>query len=149
METIAVFVNDAGHARHVLQPLLQSGQPTHWVLVACPPHLTRHVGRWVSGAAREQWRERWAAELFAQLEPELRAQTGSQVEKMRARRSLVEVSTRLQAKRAGVRLLDARASRLGQPQEPLTVAQPSTQEPAWVGPLAVATTLSAMLVLAD
>jgi len=50
METIAVFVNDAAHARHLLQPMLAAADDTHWVLVACPPALTRHVGRWVSKA---------------------------------------------------------------------------------------------------
>ena len=148
METIAVFVNDAAHARHVLQPLLQGGRPTHWIVVACAPRLTRHIGRFVSNAARAQWRERWASELYAALEPELAAPGGSRVEKLLARRPLVDVSARLQAREAQVRLLDARAPRWGQPDEPITLAQPA--EPSrWVAPLAVTTGLSAMLALVD
>ena len=147
METIAVFVNDAAHARHVLEPLLEGGRPTRWIVVACAPRLTRHIGRWVSNAARTQWRERWASELYAELEPELAAD-GSRVEKMLARRPLVEVSARLQAREAGVRLLDARAPRWGPPDEPITVAQPAEQS-RWVAPLAVTTGLSAMLALVD
>jgi len=54
MEKIAVFVNDAAHARHVLEPLLEGGRPTRWIVVACAPKLTRHIGRWVSNAARTQ-----------------------------------------------------------------------------------------------
>ena len=147
METIAVFVNDAAHARHVLEPLLEGGRPTRWIVVACAPKLTRHIGRWVSNAARTQWRERWASELYAELEPELAAD-GNRVEKMLARRPLVEVSARLQSREAGVRLLDARAPRWGQPDEPITVAQPAEQS-RWVAPLAVTTGLSAMLALVD
>ena len=56
MEKIAVFVNDAEYARHLLQPMLQGEGPTHWVLVGCAPTLSRHIGRWVSQAARQQWR---------------------------------------------------------------------------------------------
>ena len=41
METIAVFVNEAAAARRILQPMLRADAPTHWVLVACPPVLTR------------------------------------------------------------------------------------------------------------
>ena len=47
-------------------------EAAHWIVVACPPTLTRHVGRWVSKQARRTRRERWADELFAQIEPVLR-----------------------------------------------------------------------------
>ena len=94
MEKIAVFVNDADYAQHLLQPMLRGGGPTHWVLVGCAPVLTRHIGRWVSQAARRQWRERWAAELFAALEPGFSAQPGSQVETLLAGRPLIHVTAK-------------------------------------------------------
>ena len=72
MEKIAVFVNDAEHALHIVQPMLRDAAPTHWIIVATPPTLTRHIGRWVSHSARQQWLERWSAELFGRLEPVLR-----------------------------------------------------------------------------
>jgi hypothetical protein len=149
METIAVYVNDVDHARHVLQPLAQSQGPTHWVVVACPPRLTRHIGRWVAQAAREQWRERWATEAYAQLEPMLKAGPGNKVEKLLAKRPLTDVTARLQTRLAGVRLLDARQSRLGKPEEPLTVTQPPIEGGRWAYPMAVTTGLSAVLALAD
>lgn len=148
METIAVFVNDAQHGLQALQAAASNSQQARWILVACPPRLTRHAGRWVSNSARAQWRERWAAELFAQLEPAWRAQTGVSLEKQVAKRPLVEVAERLAAKWSGLRLLDARAPRWGQAGEPISAEQPVAQ-PAWVGPLAVTTGLSAMLALAD
>ncbi len=80
MEKIAVFVNDAEHALHIIQPMLKGEEATHWIIVATAPTLTRHIGRWVSHAARQQWLERWSTELFGQLEPSLRSVAGSKVE---------------------------------------------------------------------
>ena len=149
METIAVFVNEAGFARHVLQPMAQSQGPTQWVLVACPPKLTRHIGRWVSQAARDQWRERWAAELFAEIEGVLKLSSCSKVEKLLAKRPLVGVSARLQSRLSGIRLLDARQTRLGKLDEPLTLNQPTSDANRWACPMAVTTALTAVLALAD
>jgi hypothetical protein len=152
MEKIAVFVNDANHARHLLQPMLSGsdGGATHWILVACPPTLTRHIGRWVSKASREQWLQRWSVDLFAELEPELRTHSGSKVEKMLVKRPLVEVSARLQSRLGSLRMLDARRPRLGRADEPMVAGQPSDgNAPPWVFPVAVTTGLSAVLALAD
>lgn len=149
METIAVFVNEVGFARHVLQPMAQSQGPTHWVLVACPPKLTRHIGRWVSHAAREQWRDRWAADLFVEIEVVLKLSPGSKVEKLLAKRPLVDVSARLQSRFSGIRLLDARQTRLGKLDEPLTLTQPPLDADRWACPMAVTTALTAVLALAD
>jgi len=149
METIAVFINDAGHARHILQPMLRAQGPTHWILVACAPRLTRHIGRWLSNAARQQWRERWAAELFADIEPDLKMRSGSSVEKLLAKRPLTQLSARLESRRGGVRLLDARRPRFGKYDEPLTETQASERAARWADAAVVATGLSALLSLAD
>ena len=149
MERIAVFANDAAYARHILEPMLHGGAATHWVIVACPPTLTRHIGRWLSQSARQQWRQRWAAELFDSLEPELKAQAGSRVEKMLAKRPLIDLSARLEARLGAVRLLDARRPRLGEPNEPISLTQPGDASQRWATSLALATGLGAMLALAD
>lgn len=150
MEVIAVFVNDAAHARRLLQPMLEGGAPAHWVLVACPPTLTRHIGRYVSRAARRQWRERWAQALFAQLEPALKAFPGSVVERQLAQRPLVDMSARLAARLPGLRLLDARRPRLGADDEPVSAAQASPGPSSrWAAPMVLTTGMSAMLALAD
>lgn len=149
METIAVFVNDLAHARHILQPMLRGDAPTHWVVVACAPTLTRHIGRWVSHAARHQWRERWAAPLFAALEPELTAQPGSKVERVLAEPPLIDVSARLMARLPHLRLLDARQARLGPGEEPITAEQPAEAANGWAAPVAATAGLSLLLTLAD
>lgn len=149
MDKIAVFLNDAAHAEAALKPLLQSGQPNHWILVACPPTLTRHIGRWVSASARMQWRERWSNDLFAQIEPVFKAQAGSRVEKMMAKRPLIEVATRLDQRLGAVKVFDARRPRLGRPDEPVQAGAPDRELSRWTYPVAVSTGLSAMLALAD
>ena len=149
MERIAVFVNDAAQARHLLQPMLGNAGPTHWIVVACPPTLTRHIGRWVSQPARRAWRERWANQLLAQLEPELIAQAGSKVEKQTASRPLVEVSARLQARWPGLRLLDARRAAVGRADEPITLTQPTERSRGLTGTVVAAGSLAAMLSLTD
>ncbi|WP_280153288.1 hypothetical protein [Piscinibacter sp. XHJ-5] len=149
MEKIAVFLNDAEHARHILQPMLAGASATHWVLVACPPTLTRHIGRWVSNTARQQWRERWAAEVFAQIEPDLKGQPGTVVEKLIAKRPLVELSARIETRLGGVRLLDARRPQIGKTDEPIATGQPASNTSRWAAPVAITTGLSAVLTLAD
>lgn len=149
MEKIAVFVNDAEHALHIVQPMLQGTAPTHWIIVATPPTLTRHIGRWVSHSARQQWLERWSTELFAQLEPVLRAVPGSKVEKMMVKRPLVEVSERLQARLGSLRFLDARRPKVGKTDEPISAGQPAGAQAQWAYPVAATAGLSAMLTLAD
>ena len=149
MEKIAVFVNDAEYALHLLQPMLQGAGPTHWVLVGSAPRLSRHIGRWVSHSARQQWRERWADEIFAALQPAFAAQPGAKVERLVATRPLIEVSARLETRLHGVRLLDARRPRLGKLDEPITAGQPAADAARWAGPVVAATGLTAMLSLAD
>ena len=149
MEKIAVFVNDVAAARHILQPMLKVSGPTHWVLVACPPTLTRHIGRWVTHSARQQWRERWAAELFDALQPELKAQAGSEVETLIAKRPLLDVSARLLVRLPQLRLLDARQPRVGRVDEPISAAQPAQAGSRWAAPVAATAGLSLVLTLAD
>ncbi|HWI10678.1 MAG TPA: hypothetical protein VNU48_05055 [Burkholderiaceae bacterium] len=149
METIAVFVNDAAAARRILQPMWRGEGPTHWVLVACPPALTRHIGRWVTRSARHQWRERWAADLFAALAPESKLPAGSTLETLVAGRPLVAVSARLQARWPQLRLLDARQQRVGRVDEPIGATPPASMADRWAAPAAATAGLAVVLTLAD
>lgn len=150
MERIAVFVNDADHARQMLAPMLGASMPTHWLLAACPPSLTRHAGRWVSNGARRAWVERWSADLFAQLTPLLLDPAGNRVETMLVGRTVQGMAERLLRQQGPIRLLDARRPRLGHVDEPLPGADalPSTLRP-WTAPLTAMAGVSSLLVLAD
>lgn len=149
MQTIAVFVNDAEHALKLLQEPLNNAGPTRWVLVACPPALTRHAGRWVTQSAKRQWREQWAADTFAAIEWAIQARAGDVVEKMVPQRPLLAVADRLRARAGGVRLVDARQPRWGAAAEPITLDPPASNRSRWAAPMAVTTGLSAVLALAD
>jgi hypothetical protein len=150
MERIAVFVNDADHARQMLAPMIEAPLPTHWLLAACPPALTRHAGRWVSNGARRAWVERWSADLFAQLAPLLRDPAGSRVETMLVGRTVRGMAERLVRQHGPIRLLDARRPRLGHVDDPLPGAD-AAPSPAqrWTAPLTAMAGVSTLLVLAD
>lgn len=66
---IAVLLDDAAHAQDRLAPRLHQAHDVHWVLVACAPRMTHRASKWVSHGAREHWRGKWAAKLFAQMQP--------------------------------------------------------------------------------
>lgn len=151
MDKIIVYVDDAEYALHQLAPM-ESGlpgrrQPTHWVLVACPPRMTRHISKWVNHTARENWRNKWAAKLFAQITPRLQAQ-GDQLTPVLAHGPLVEMTRTLLETHGTARVLDARRPKFGQDQAPVTADQPASQDARWAVPGAVAG-MGAFLVLAS
>ena len=80
MDKIIVYLDDAAHALQQLAPMTSGGAGatgTLWILVACPPHVTKHVSRWVTHSARENWRKNWCEEQFSRITPALKASGGS------------------------------------------------------------------------
>lgn len=151
MEKIIVYVDDAEHARHLLAPMETrapaSGQGTHWIMVACPPRMTRHIGKWVNHTARQNWRNKWADKVFARLTPDLQA-LGDKVTPVLAHGPLVEVTAELQKTHGAVRVLDARRPKFGQDLPPVTSDQPTSHDARWIVPGSVAG-MGAFLVLAS
>ena len=98
MDKIIVYLDDAAFARHQLAPMKNSAsgsQPgTRWILVACPPRMTRHISKWVNHTARQNWRIKWADKLFAEIMPELQAQ-GDTVTTVLAHGPLLELTQEL------------------------------------------------------
>ncbi|MBZ8141406.1 hypothetical protein CLD22_16055 [Rubrivivax gelatinosus] len=150
MEQIAVFVDDAEHARQILAPMLAaSGLPTRWIVVGCAPKLTHRIGKWVSHRNREQWREHWVRGLRASLEPVFAATPGER-EWMVARCPLPEVSERLRRRLgADLRLLDARRPKLGVAMQPVSAEQTQSDGGRWTAAAAVATGMATVLALSD
>ena len=151
MDKIIVYLDDSEFALHHLVPMKSETAAgpfpaTHWVLVACPPRLTRHVSRWVTHAARENWRARWAEKLFAQVTPALQAQ-GDQISLVVAHDPLIELTRALQLKYGMARVLDARRPKFGQDMAPVAPDQPVANQARWTVPSAVAG-MGAALVLA-
>jgi hypothetical protein len=151
MDKIIVYVDDAEYALHHLAPMENGAagkrQPTHWILVACPPRMTRHISKWVNHTARENWRNKWAEKLFNRITPTL-IPHGDKVTPILAHGPLVEMTRELLEKQGAARVLDARRPKFGQDMAPVTPGQPSSQDSRWTVPGAVAG-MGAILVLAS
>jgi hypothetical protein len=147
MDKIIVYVDDAEHALQQLTPMLTGGGRTQWIVVACPPRMTRHIGKWVSHAAREHWRIKWTENLCEQLLPSLR-QRGDTVTTQIARGPLNQMTARLLEQFGQARVLDARRPKFGQDLAPVTADQPTSRRSQWTLPGSVAT-MGAVLILAS
>lgn len=148
MENIIVVLDDPDYALKILTPMKNEGTPTQWVLLACPPRLTRHIGRWVNQASREAWRKRWTQELLEKIKPVL-GTSGDRVQWRIAKGALVEQTRQLQAEFATHRVLDARRPKLGQDQDPVTTDQPTEHSSRWTLPGGAAAMGAALLMAAD
>jgi hypothetical protein len=148
MEKIAVFVDDAEHARRLLEPLLAKGAgEVRWVVVGCAPRLTQRIGKWVAHGQREQWRTQWARKLRDQLEPLFGA---ASVQWQLARGPLDRQSAELRCRLGtDLRLLDARRPKLGVAMPPLDAPRKGAVPTRWATPVAVSSSLSVMLALTD
>src|SRR5689334_17128588 len=109
MEKIIVYLDDAQWAWQQLAPMAAAAPHarTHWILVGCAPRMTRRIGKWVSHQARQNWREKWAAKLFAQITPKLAA-SGHEVTPVLAKGPLQELTRKLVAELGAAHVLDAR-----------------------------------------
>ena len=122
---VIVYVDDASHARQLLQPLCAqpSARATHWLVVACAPRMTHRISKWVSHSARENWRTKWADKLFAQVQPWLQA-GGGRVTTVIAKGPLAELAEQLQAEHGAAQVVDAR-----RPRDEASEQAPSARRP--------------------
>jgi hypothetical protein len=95
METWLVYIDDKTHAQQQITPLLLNGAPVHWVLVGCPPRLTRHAGKWLTQKAIQRWRSQWTQENLQPLQT-LLSQRGDKVTTRVAQGPLVELTRQMQ-----------------------------------------------------
>ncbi len=155
MDKIIVYLNDADHALQQLAPMKNGNgrlanrsalQATEWVLVACPPHMTKHISKWVSPEALDSWRATWSGQMFAQIVPTLEAQ-GDSVVTVVAKGPLPALTERLLKEHGSARVLDARRTHFGEDLPPVTRDQPTEHESRWSVPGVVAG-MGLLLVLA-
>ena len=153
MDLIAAFISDAEHARASIEPLMaRQAPPTRWLMVLCQPPLGRRITRFVAPASRRVWRREWAARLQSDLEGSLGSQAPESVEfhYVVADAPLPDLIQRLKLEHgAGLRLLDTRPTPLGEHRAPLLPGMPVRPQHRLAAPLAVTSTLSALLALAD
>jgi hypothetical protein len=129
--TFIVYLDDADSVLRQMPPGRGArGTPLHWVLVACAPRMTRRIGKWVSHSAREQWRQRWADKLFAQVVPALRA-GGDNVTPVLAKGPLPALTQQLLARHGAARVLDLRRPKFGQELAPLEAGRAPEHGAGW------------------
>ncbi|HWI79838.1 MAG TPA: hypothetical protein VNS31_11610 [Ramlibacter sp.] len=154
MENIIVYLDDAAYAQQQLAPMQGDAAPenrgaaTRWVLVACPPHMTRRIGKWVSHSARESWRAKWAEKLFDRIVPQLRS-AGGEVITVVASGPLPELTRKLTLQHSAARVLDARRPKFGLQLQPVTASQSTGGQGAWEVPAAVAGMGAALILAAE
>lgn len=150
MEKIIVYLDDAAYAQQQLAPMTAGpgdAEPaTHWILVACAPRMTQRISQWVSHAARQNWRAKWAEKQFGRIVPHL-TQRGDSVTTLLAKGPLPQLSRRLSCEHATSKVLDARRPKFGQDLQPVTADQPTGKQERWSVPGAVLG-MGAVLVLA-
>ena len=137
MNRVIVYVDDAASAQQVLAPLLSrdTAGDTLWVLVACAPRMTHRISKWVSHRARENWRDKWADKLFAQILP-LFPSPSVRVTTVLAKGPLAEITDELHAAGAGpAQVVDARRPRAESPDVPAPAARRWTPLPGTLGSL--------------
>ncbi|MFZ2737305.1 MAG: hypothetical protein WBI20_06945 [Burkholderiaceae bacterium] len=153
MDNIIVYLDEPDFSLHQLAPMknLTAGpamQATHWILVACPPHLTHHASRWISDQAMQSWRAKWADELFASLVPTLHSR-GDKITTVLAHGDLVELTQQLQVQHGLAHVLDARRPRFGQDLPHVTADQSEQHSSYWEIPAAVTGMGAALMLVAE
>ena len=149
MDRFIVYVDDAASAQQGLATLLarQPSARAQWLLVACAPRMTHRISKWVSHRARENWRDKWADKLFAQILPTLPAHAGT-VTTMLAKAPLAELTAQLQAgQSAPAQVIDMRRPRVAHDDAPVAVGPPWSGLPGTLGSLVTGIGVLCMLGL--
>jgi hypothetical protein len=122
--------------RHINPPRCSSSGeplPNHWVLMACPPWMTRHVSKWVHHSARQKWRNAWSQQLFADIAAYLNS-PNDHIKQYQSVGPLMAQAQDLLLKYPNARLVDAHRPKMGNELDPLTKDQPSASDARWSVP---------------
>jgi hypothetical protein len=151
MHRIAVFVDDYSHARHVLGPHgPAASQRTEWIVLTCPPRLPIRIARWLNPEQRARYQERWAQTVRAELQATFSSNPTNSVTWLIPNKPLSATLDGLRATHgSALRTLDARRSNFGRASDPLVRLAHPNERSDWGLPVAVASSLSAMLALTD
>lgn len=129
METFIVYLDDKQYALQQIVPMLshqEACKQVSWVLVGCPPRLTRHSGRWLSQSAQKKWRQGWTQETTQEIATLLR-QHNNQVFIKTAHGPLTEFTKKLSREFVSARVIDARRPKLTTNHHPVTEDQPQAK----------------------
>jgi hypothetical protein len=133
METFVIFANDKTHVMNQVLPLLENANAAKWVLVGCPPRVTRHAGKWLTQRALKRFKTEWTDTHLSEV-AELLKQRGDNVVTRVAMASLLQMTKALKAEFGPLRIIDARLQTQMQASPALTESQKPETHP-WVIPV--------------
>ncbi len=126
-------------------PLLEETQAAQWVLVACPPRLNRHTGKWLTQRAQRKFREDWSQTNLKDLVALLTQRQQTVITRV-AHQSLLQFTKALRTEFGPIRIVDARRPRLVEGL-PAVVAEQKPESSPWAIPVG-AVALGAAVTLA-
>ena len=147
METFVIFANDKTHVMNQVMPLLEDTSSAQWVLVGCPPRVTRHAGKWLTQRALKKFKDDWTETNLREI-TEVLKQRGDNVVTRVANTSLLQMTKALKAEFGPVRIIDARLQHQMQTQAAVTETQ-KTEAGTWVIPAGAIALGAAMSLAAD
>ena len=148
MEKFIVYIDNQQHALQQLTPMLTINDLhaacAHWILLACPPRLNRHTGRWLTQAAQKKWRQEWTQENTSGA-VSLLEKFGHKVSVRTAHGALVELTKQVKGEVGEARVIDARRPKLDVTLAPVTQEQPQ-EKSNWALPGGVLVMSAAILL---
>jgi hypothetical protein len=147
METFVIFANDKTHVMNQVMPLLEDTNSAQWVLVGCPPRVTRHAGKWLTQRALKKFKDDWTETNLREI-AEVLKQRGDNVVTRVAKTSLLQMTKALKAEFGPLRIVDARLQH--QMQTPSAVTENQKPEAGtWVIPVGAIALGAAVSLAAD
>lgn len=147
METFVIFANDRTHVMNQVMPLLEDTNAAKWVLVGCPPRMTRHAGKWLTQRALKRFKDEWTETNLRDIADILRKRGDNVVTRV-AITSLLQMTKELKAEFGPIRIIDARLQHQMQTLPAVTDSQvPETN--TWVVPVSAIALGAAVSLAAD
>ena len=147
METFVIFANDRTHVMNQVMPLLEDANAANWVLVGCPPRMTRHAGKWLTQRALKRFKDEWTETNLRDIADILKKR-GDHVVTRVAIASLLQMTKALKAEFGPLRIIDARLQHQMQTLPALTESQ-VPEANSWVVPVSAIALGAAVSLAAD
>jgi hypothetical protein len=147
METFVIFANDKTHVMNQVMPLLEDANAANWVLVGCPPRMTRHAGKWLTQRALKRFKDEWTETNLRDIADILKKRGDHLVTRV-AITSLLQMTKALKAEFGPIRIIDARLQHQMQTLPALTESQ-VPEANTWVVPVSAIALGAAVSLAAD
>ena len=147
METFVIFANDRTHVMNQVMPLLEDANAANWVLVGCPPRMTRHAGKWLTQRALKRFKDEWTETNLRDIADILKKRGDNVVTRV-AITSLLQMTKALKAEFGPLRIIDARLQHQMQTLPALTESQ-VPEANTWVVPVSAIALGAAVSLAAD